>query len=70
LAIEEIDRMQPAQARRKRLVLARSAALVATLQRGPDMRGTQVRAAAGRAGLKEQVFNFLGAVRRATIART
>jgi coenzyme F420 hydrogenase subunit beta len=70
LGIEEIDRMQPSQARRKRLVLARSAALVATLRSGLDMKGTRVKAAARRASLGEQVYNFLGMVRRVTVGRT
>jgi len=61
---DEIVRMQPFQARRKRLVLARSAALPLTLQPAPRMRGLKVWAAARGAGLGEQLRNLAGTVRR------
>jgi len=64
LEISEIDRMQPAQLRRKRLVKARLAALRVTLQPTPDMRGTLVDEASGQAKLREKLKNFLGAIRR------
>ena len=64
LDIGEIDKMQPAQARRKQLVRARTAALAATFQPQPDMRGTLVATAARRASLREQLRNFLGTARR------
>ena len=49
LDINEIERMQPSQARRKRLVRSRRAALAATLQAAPEMGGTRVGEAARRA---------------------
>jgi coenzyme F420 hydrogenase subunit beta len=64
LDIEEIDKMQPSQARRKRLVLARTAALPITLQPRPRMHGLKVAEAARTAGLVETARNLLGTVRR------
>jgi coenzyme F420 hydrogenase subunit beta len=64
LDVDEIDRMQPGQARRKRLVRSRTLALAATLQPRPRMGGTCVDEAAGRAGKAEAARSFLGAVRR------
>ena len=64
LDIGEIDRMQPSQARRKRLVLARVASLPFTLQPWPSMRGLSVLAAAARAAPLEALRNFLGTMRR------
>lgn len=61
---EQIDLMQPSQARRKRLVRGRVAALTATLRPSPIMDGLQVVEASRRAGAIEQVRNFLGSVRR------
>lgn len=69
LDIKEIDLMQPSQARRKRLVAARLAALVATAQPRPSMRGTAVGAASRRAGVGEAARNFAGAVRRIILNR-
>lgn len=69
LDIGEIDRMQPSQARRKRLVKARVAALTATLQPSPDMRGTLVEEAARRASPRESLQNLLGSVRRVVTGR-
>lgn len=63
-SISEIERMQPAQARRKRLVLARIAALPLTLQPWPRMAGLHVMAAARRASSSEAVQNIIGTVRR------
>ena len=65
----EIDLMQPAQARRKRLILARTAAASAALQPSLGMAGTRVRDAAKRAGFGEQVRNFLGTFRRIITGR-
>lgn len=65
----EIDKMQPSQARRKRLVLARMLALPVTLQPQPRMAGLRILQAAGRAGLGEQVRNLLGTVRRTLSGR-
>lgn len=64
LPIAEIDKMQPSQARRKRLVRARVAALPLVLQPRPRMDGLAVGAAARRAGLRETVQNLLGTLRR------
>lgn len=64
LDIAEIDKMQPGQTHRKRVVSARVAALFATLQTAPDMRGTLVGHAAQRARPREKLRNFLGTVRR------
>ena len=63
-SISEIERMQPAQARRKRLVLARTAALPLTLQPRPRMTGLKIMVAARRARLSEAVQNLVGTVRR------
>jgi len=67
--ITEIDRMQPAQARRKQLVLARTAALTVTLQPQPDMRGVLVATAARRASPRAQLQNFLGTIRRIVLRK-
>jgi coenzyme F420 hydrogenase subunit beta len=64
LPVGEIDRMQPSQARRKRLVLARTASLPFTLMPRPTMHGLAVAEAARRAGLRETLQNFLGTMRR------
>jgi coenzyme F420 hydrogenase subunit beta len=64
LAISQIDLMQPSQAQRKRLIVARTLAARMLLQPVPTMRGLQVTAAARTAGLREQARNFLGSVRR------
>jgi coenzyme F420 hydrogenase subunit beta len=64
LAIGEIDKMQPSQARRKRLILARTAALPFALQPRPRMRGLAVMRAAARASPGEFLRNFLGTLRR------
>jgi coenzyme F420 hydrogenase subunit beta len=60
----EIDLMQPAQARRKRLVKYRMLALTATFQPKPRMAGLMVDQAARRSGGKEALQNFVGTVRR------
>lgn len=69
LAIDEIDLMQPAQARRKRAVKARLAALAATLQPAPAMSGVGVDEASRLAAPKEAAKNFFGTVRRILIGR-
>jgi coenzyme F420 hydrogenase subunit beta len=69
LDVREIDLMQPAQARRKRLVAARTAALALTGNPRPRMAGVQVREAAMRAGLRETIQNCLGTVRRIVLGR-
>lgn len=67
LAIDEIDLMQPSQARRKRMVRGRVAALTATFRPKPVMEGLMVKDASGQAGVAEQVRNFLGSVRRSLL---
>lgn len=69
LAVNEIDRMQPSQARRKRLVLARTLSLPIALMPAPRMKGLAVARAARQAGLKEQLQNFLGTLRRTLTGR-
>jgi coenzyme F420 hydrogenase subunit beta len=64
LPVTEIDLMQPSQARRKRLVRARTLAAAATGQPRPRMAGLWVDAAARTAPLMEQARNFAGSVRR------
>jgi coenzyme F420 hydrogenase subunit beta len=69
LEIGEIDLMQPSQARRKRLVSARLGALSATLQPKPDMRGTEVSAAARLARPAEAARNLVGTMRRVLLGK-
>lgn len=64
LPVTEIDKMQPSQARRKRLVLSRVAALPITLNPRPRMRGLKVLAAAKLAPPLESAKNLLGTLRR------
>ncbi|WP_293908081.1 Coenzyme F420 hydrogenase/dehydrogenase, beta subunit C-terminal domain [Phenylobacterium sp.] len=64
LPIEEVGKMQPSQARRKRLILARTAALPLTLQPRPRMRGLRVAQAAREASLADAARNLLGTIRR------
>jgi len=61
---DEIEKMQPSQARRKRLVLARTAALPLTLQPSPRISGLRVWEAARRGALADSLKNLLGTVRR------
>jgi coenzyme F420 hydrogenase subunit beta len=60
----EIDLMQPAQKRRKALLVARNAALMVTLQPRPTVRGLALLRATRMTSLKLQVRNFLGTVSR------
>lgn len=69
LDVEELELMQPSQARRKRLVMSRTAALAATLQPVPKMNGTQVAEAAAYAGITEKLRSFLGTLRRILVGR-
>lgn len=64
LDIAEIEKMQPAQASRKRMVRARVGALLATFQPRPRMRGLKVDEAARAAGARDQLRNLLGTARR------
>lgn len=65
----EIDLMQPAQARRKRLVAARIAAARTLLQPVPAMAGLAIGAAARRAMVSETIRNYLGSLRRIILGR-
>lgn len=67
--LRDIDLMQPSQARRKRLIASRIAALAVTLQPWPDYRGVAVAAAARKAGVGETLKSFLGMGRRVVIGR-
>lgn len=69
LDIGDIDAMQPSQARRKRLVRARRAALIATLQPRPAMQGLCVPQASRRAGVAEVLRNLIGTVYRVIFGR-
>jgi coenzyme F420 hydrogenase subunit beta len=60
----EIELMQPAQARRKRLVLARVAAARTLARPVPQIAGTMVGTAARSAGFLETIKNYLGSLRR------
>lgn len=67
--LSDVDRMQPFQAKRKRLIASRVAALVATFQPRPQYRGVCVASAARRAGVPEAAKSFLGMVRRILTGR-
>jgi coenzyme F420 hydrogenase subunit beta len=69
LAVEEIDRMQPSQARRKRELLARIAALKLIGRAVPVMRGLELGRAARRARAKDQARSFAGLLYRILKAR-
>jgi coenzyme F420 hydrogenase subunit beta len=69
LEASEIDKMQPHQARRKRLILARVAALPMLLQPFPRMSGLKLFEAARRAPLAEALKNLLGTARRTLLGR-
>lgn len=69
LAIEEILLMQPAQARRKRLVASRLAACAATFQPRPKTRGLMVRSSARNASLRDRLKDFIGTIRRIILNR-
>ena len=60
----EIQLMQPSQARRRRLVTGRVAALTVTLRPSPRMTGLHLEQASARASLPEKAKNFLGSLRR------
>ncbi|WP_293377903.1 Coenzyme F420 hydrogenase/dehydrogenase, beta subunit C-terminal domain [Phenylobacterium sp. SCN 70-31] len=64
LEVGEIERMQPSQARRKRVIFSRTAALPVSLQPQPKMAGLRIVEAARRASFGEAVRNFLGTLRR------
>ena len=64
LAVEEIELMQPSQARRKRLVAARTMGARAAGNPVPVMAGLSVRKAARRASLGERLRDMVGTARR------
>jgi coenzyme F420 hydrogenase subunit beta len=61
---EQIDLMQPSQARRKRLIRSRTLAVRACLQPVPKMDWLMVGQAAKRAGAREELHNFAGTAKR------
>jgi coenzyme F420 hydrogenase subunit beta len=63
-AAEDIDLMQPSQARRKRLVKSRTAALKTFLVKAPGMAGLMIDDAAKRGSIWERVRSYLGTARR------
>ncbi|WP_150290562.1 Coenzyme F420 hydrogenase/dehydrogenase, beta subunit C-terminal domain [Sphingobium estronivorans] len=69
LDIAEVDLMQPAQARRKRMVRARLAASLATAQPRPAVTGLDVGKAARTARWQESLSNFAGTARRIILGR-
>jgi coenzyme F420 hydrogenase subunit beta len=70
LAIARIAAMQPAQARRKKQILSRLAALVVTGRPSPRYRGLHLWAAAAQDKPVEQARSFAGLVRRLIQGRT
>ncbi len=64
LAITEIAKMQPAQARRKKQILSRLAAMAVAGRPRPRYRGLRLWAAAARDRPLEQARSFAGLVRR------
>lgn len=64
LAIADVERMQPAQAQRKRMIIARTTAVRACLQPVPIMRNLDVVKAARSARLYDAAHNLLGTMRR------
>lgn len=69
LDVEEIGLMQPSQARRKRLIVARTTALVVTGQPKPIMSGVLVMEAARSGSIADAARNFAGTVRRIILGR-
>jgi coenzyme F420 hydrogenase subunit beta len=69
LDIEQIERMQPSQARRKRLLRARIGAMAASLQAVPTMDNLLVAEAAAKAGKIEQLRSLFGTLRRIVTRR-
>lgn len=65
----DIDRMQPGQTRKKRLVRARSAALRLLFRPIPAMADLDIAKASARAPMAEKLRNFLGTLRRVLTAQ-
>lgn len=70
LEMAAIAAMQPSQARRKREIRARLAAMAVTGRPRPDYRGVNLAAAAAQASLGQQLRSFAGLVRRFIQGRT
>ncbi len=68
-ALDQLDTIQPSQARRKRLIASRLAALIATGRRFPKVRGLRLTAAARRAGVVDTMRSFAGLIRRIVLAK-
>ena len=66
----DIARMQPSQARRKRELIARLAAVAVAGRPVPRYRGVRLMAAAAQASLLQQARSFTGLVRRFAQGRT
>lgn len=64
LAMSEIVKMQPAQARRKRQILSRLAAMAVALKPRPAYHGLNLTAAARQDTMKAQLRSFAGLLRR------
>ena len=69
LDVGEIELMQVGQSQRKRMILARTAAMAVTLRPRPRMKGLLIREAARRARISEAARNFLGTIRRIVIRK-
>ena len=69
LPISDVNLMQPAQARRKRLVQARVAACLVSVQPRPKMAGLDVARAARDATLLAWLRDFIGTLRRIIVKR-
>lgn len=69
LPVGDIRLMQPSQHRRKRLIVARTAALAVTGQPRPEMSGVLVREASREADLADAARNFAGTLRRIVLGR-
>lgn len=67
LDVSRIEEMQPSQARRKRLVLSRLAAMAVCLRMVPKFRNLNLLQAAKTGGVLQNLKNFLGLVRRLVI---
>jgi coenzyme F420 hydrogenase subunit beta len=69
LDVTRIEKMQPSQAFRKRMVLARLAAVAVALRHVPDYKNLNLLRAARTGGVLQNAKNFLGLVRRFALGR-
>jgi coenzyme F420 hydrogenase subunit beta len=69
LNVDVIARMQPGQVKRKRLALARLAALAVLRRPRPRVAGLHLFAAARQAGLWAHLHSFIGTLRRVAVIR-